>query len=57
MEIDGKQAGKSYGARVIIYVKIIDKIVYLLSVYDKSDKTDLDATLEKLLKQKDDPIS
>ena len=25
MEIHGKQSGKSYGARVIIYVKIIDK--------------------------------
>jgi hypothetical protein len=56
MEIKGKQAGKSYGASVIIHVKIIDKIVYLLSVYDKSDKSDLDIELKVLLKQKDDPI-
>ena len=56
MEIDGKQSGRSYGARVIIYVKITDKVVYLLSVYDKSDKGDLDVALEKLLAQKDDPV-
>ena len=56
MEIDGKQAGKSYGARVIIYVKVIDKVGYLLSVCDKSDRKDLDVSLEKLLRQKDDPV-
>ena len=51
MDIAGKPAGKSYGARVIINVRIIDKVVYLLSIYDKSDKTDLDIALEELLKQ------
>lgn len=56
MEIAGKSTGKSYGARVIIHVKIIDKTVYLLSVYDKSDKKDLYITLEMLLEQKDHPI-
>jgi mRNA-degrading endonuclease RelE of RelBE toxin-antitoxin system len=56
MEIEGKHAGRSYGAKVIIYVKVINKIVYLLSVYDKSDKQDLDVALEELLTQKDEPV-
>ena len=35
--IKSKRKGKSGGARVIICVKIIEKTVYLLSIYDKSD--------------------
>ena len=56
MDIEGKPAGKSYGARVIIHIKIIERVVYLLSVYDKSDKKDLDVPLKKLLDQKDNPL-
>lgn len=37
MAISSKNKGKSGGARVITYVKIVDEIVYLLSIYDKSD--------------------
>ena len=56
MEIEGKKAGKSYGARVIIHVKIIDKIVYLLSVYDKSDRPGLDTAISDLLKDLENPF-
>lgn len=37
MAISSKNKGKSGGARVITYVKIIDEVVFLLSIYDKSD--------------------
>lgn len=39
MPIRSKNKGKSAGARVITYVKIIDETVYLLSIYDKSEQT------------------
>jgi len=51
MQITGKHSGKSGGGRVITYVKVIDKIIYLLSIYDKSYKEDLEEKeLDKLLK-------
>lgn len=37
MAISSKNKGKSGGARVITYVKIIDETIYLLSIYDKSE--------------------
>ena len=37
MAISSKKKGKSGGARVISYVKLIDEDVYLLSIYDKAD--------------------
>ncbi|HVW13543.1 MAG TPA: type II toxin-antitoxin system RelE/ParE family toxin [Mucilaginibacter sp.] len=37
MAIFSKHKGKSGGARVITYVKIVDEVIYLLSIYDKSD--------------------
>lgn len=50
MKISDKNNGKSGGARVIIHVKIIDKRVYVLSVFDKSEKTNLaDGELERLM--------
>ena len=36
--ISSKQTGKSGGARVITYVKIENKHITLLDVYDKADK-------------------
>jgi len=41
MAISDKNKGKSAGARVIVHVKIVDRKVYLLSIYDKSQKADL----------------
>jgi mRNA-degrading endonuclease RelE of RelBE toxin-antitoxin system len=38
--IKSKRKGKSGGARVITNVKIIANTVYLLSIYDKSEKED-----------------
>jgi hypothetical protein len=37
MAISSKNKGKSGGARVITYVKIVDEIIFLISIYDKSD--------------------
>lgn len=37
-KITSKLAGKSGGARVITYVKVEDKRITLLDVYDKADK-------------------
>jgi len=41
LAIESKNKGKSGGARVITYVQIIDKIVYLIAIYDKSESEDL----------------
>lgn len=37
MAISSKNKGKSGGARVITYLKIVDEVIYLLSIYDKSE--------------------
>ena len=51
LAIKSKGKGKSGGARLITYVKIIDSNVYLLALYDKSDKENLtDKELSQLLK-------
>jgi len=45
-----KAKGKSGGSRVITCVKIIQQSVFLLSIYDKSEKETLvDKELDKLL--------
>ena len=41
LSISSKGKGKSGGARVITYVQIIDETIYLLSIYDKSEKDTL----------------
>ncbi len=41
MKITSKGKGKSGGARVITYLYLSGKTVYLLSIYDKSEKEDL----------------
>lgn len=49
--IASKGKGKSGGARVITNFAIADDIVYLLTIYDKSDKDSLsDKELGELLK-------
>jgi mRNA-degrading endonuclease RelE of RelBE toxin-antitoxin system len=49
--IESKGKGKSGGARVITNFVIADATVYLLSIYDKSDKENItDKELESLLK-------
>jgi hypothetical protein len=39
LAIASKGKGKSGGARVITYVKIIQTTIYLASIYDKSEKS------------------
>jgi mRNA-degrading endonuclease RelE of RelBE toxin-antitoxin system len=41
LAITDKGKGKSGGARIITHVKVIQSSVYLLSVYDKSEKEDI----------------
>jgi len=50
ISISGKSSGKSYGARIIYAVVSIRKEVYLLSVYDKSDKKDISRSEIKAMK-------
>jgi mRNA-degrading endonuclease RelE of RelBE toxin-antitoxin system len=42
LAIASKGKGKSGGARVITYVQIADTKIYLLSIYDKSEQSDID---------------
>lgn len=56
MAITSKKQGKSGGARVITFVKVTREAVYLLAVYDKSEKADLatgelDTYLEQLTEE------
>jgi hypothetical protein len=51
MAIGSKNKGKSGGGRIITCVKIVRETIYLLSVYDKGEKEDLDdGELDNLLK-------
>ena len=50
LAIRSKGAGKSGGARVITYVRILKGKVYLLTIYDKSEQASLSQKeLEELL--------
>jgi mRNA-degrading endonuclease RelE of RelBE toxin-antitoxin system len=52
LSIASKGKGKSGGARVITNIVINDSIVYLLSIYDKSEQDSISfAELDTLLKQ------
>ena len=52
LAISSKNQGKSGGARVITNVHIVGHTVYLLSIYDKSRKGNLDeGELEALLQE------
>lgn len=51
ISIASKNKGKSAGVRVVINVYIDEKEVYLLTVYDKSDKSSIsDKELKELIK-------
>lgn len=52
LAISYKGKGKSGGARIITNLVVIDSIVFLLSIYDKSEKSSIsDKELIALLKQ------
>lgn len=49
--IASKGKGKSGGARIIIHLQISESVVFLLSIYDKSEQADItNAELNELLK-------
>ena len=50
MAITSKGKGKSGGARIITYLKISNKLLYLLDIYDKSEQLNItDKELELLV--------
>ena len=50
--IASKRKGKSGGARIITYVFVSEETVFLLSIYDKSEQSNIsDADLAELVKQ------
>jgi len=52
LRIASKQKGKSGGARVITCVKVVRETVYLLSIYDKSEQSDIaDEKIQELLRE------
>lgn len=52
LAVSSKGKGKSSGARVITHLIIMEKLVYLLNIYDKSEKADLlPGELKLLLKE------
>jgi mRNA-degrading endonuclease RelE of RelBE toxin-antitoxin system len=52
MKITSKGKGKSGGSRVITCVKVIDEHIKLLSIYDKSEQSDIsDKFLIQLLSE------
>lgn len=54
LAISSKEKGKRGEGRVITYIYHSDNTVYLLSIYDKSEKEDLkDSELKELISQLD----
>lgn len=52
LSIASKGKGKSGGARVITHVHIVGETIYLLSIYDKSEKENLnEGEIDELLKE------
>jgi mRNA-degrading endonuclease RelE of RelBE toxin-antitoxin system len=52
LSIKSKSKGKSGGARIITHIVVSGKNVYLLSIYDKSEKADLlPGELKQLLEE------
>jgi len=51
LAIASKHKGKSGGARVITYVQVSETFVFLLTIFDKSDRENIaDKDLKELLK-------
>lgn len=52
LAISSKGKGKSGGARVVTYLHVTESVVYLLSIFDKSDKENIsNADLKRLIEQ------
>ncbi|WP_016775785.1 type II toxin-antitoxin system RelE/ParE family toxin [Anaerophaga thermohalophila] len=53
LAIKSKHKGKSGGARVIIYIRIVHNELILLTVYDKSEKSNISQKeLDEIIKNK-----
>ncbi len=51
MAITSKGKGKSGGSRVIYYLQVTDSTIYLLAIFDKSEKENIpDSELLKLIR-------
>lgn len=51
MPVTGKKTGKSGGARIITHVVFVKETIYLISIFDKSEKENISEKLpEQLLK-------
>lgn len=51
LAITSKNKGKSGGARLISFVKVVDGDVYLLSIYDKGERDSIsDREIKEILK-------
>jgi hypothetical protein len=49
LSITSKGKGKSGGARIITYIKIVETTVFMTSIYDKSEKNSItDKELEQI---------
>ncbi|MEM6737693.1 MAG: type II toxin-antitoxin system RelE/ParE family toxin [Bacteroidota bacterium] len=49
MAITSKGKGKSGGARLITYVRVVKEMVYLIDIYDKADQATISDKELKLL--------
>ena len=50
MQYYSKGKGKSGGARIITHLQVVQNVVYLLAIYDKSEQTDItDNEINELL--------
>ncbi len=49
LSISSKGKGKSGGARIITFIKFTNSIVYLASIYDKSEKSSITDSELKIL--------
>jgi mRNA-degrading endonuclease RelE of RelBE toxin-antitoxin system len=57
LAIKSKGKGKSGGARVIMYIHIINTTVYLLTIYDKGEQGSIsESALQELLDQLQDEL-
>ena len=52
MAVTSKGKGKSAGARIITHLKIVENVIYLTSIYDKSEKSSIsDNEITELLNE------
>ena len=45
--IASKGVGKRGGARIVTYVQIVDDVIYLVSIYDKAEHSNIDEAILK----------